>query len=124
MRKLNSQDTINLIFDSRLLNAQAIQNLKYFCQKHTIQYHDVFKDITPLCTTESEIKLLKLYNNEISNVDSGGNLGVASDYLRWLSPIHISNTVWMPIFYLLIIKNQNWKIQMTYHGLQMVSIKS
>lgn len=92
MRNLNPADTINLVYDSRLLSDEALANLKTFCQKHNIVVHDIPKKIIPFCKTKEEEKLIQLYQDEIFNLEQGGNLGVASDLLRMLEAVYSLGT--------------------------------
>lgn len=85
MREQNPKDPIHLIYDSSLLSEQALAELMEFCKENTITPVDAdgFKD---QLQSEDERTLFDLYKDEISHLKEGGNLGVASDILRWLSP--------------------------------------
>ncbi|ARB91146.1 glycosyltransferase family 88 protein [Legionella longbeachae] len=87
MREKNPKDTVHLVYDSTLLTHSSVQALHEFSKENDIILIDAhrIKDILEL---ENEKKLYGFYNEEISNLNSGGNLGVASDILRWLSPIY------------------------------------
>ncbi len=82
MREQNPNDPIHLIYDSTLLNAKANRELLDFCTENEITPVDAeqFKSRV----TGQEARLYQLYKNEIEHLDNGGNLGVASDILRWL----------------------------------------
>lgn len=82
MRRTNPNDEINFIYDSHLLNEQAKINLKEFCVLYQITPIDVSTNITPLLQSELETELLEFYKSEI--LSQYGNLGMASDILRWL----------------------------------------
>lgn len=87
MREKNPTDSINLIYDSSLLNEQAIKNLHRFCTEHRITPVDahLFPDTLK---SEYEKKLYEFYKDEISHFNEGGNPALASDILRWLSPVY------------------------------------
>ncbi|WED41985.1 glycosyltransferase family 88 protein [Legionella cardiaca] len=94
MREKNPSDAINLIYDSSLLNEQALQDLKKFCNEHRIIPVDANK-FPELLISEEERKLYAFYKDEITHLKDketsqplGGNLAVASDILRWLSPVY------------------------------------
>jgi len=119
IRDKNPKDTINLVYDSSLLNEHAIDELNEFCAENNIvavdahYFHPRFlaepfrtfcqeNNITPqdepnyiaqflsasTLQSEDEVSLYALYQEEIQNLQAGGNLGVASDILRWLSPVY------------------------------------
>lgn len=92
MRSINPNDTIHFIYDSRLLTAKALDELKTFCEKHTIIPHNIPDEIIPACQTTEEKSLVILYEDEIFHLQEGGNLGAASDILRTLSPIYSLGT--------------------------------
>lgn len=86
MREMNKDDEISLFIDSRLLTRLAVSAASQFCLKHNIQLYDIAK-ITQF-NTPLEMDLFKLYEQEIFSLKYGGNLGRASDYLRWISCIY------------------------------------
>jgi len=86
MRSACPSDEINLIYDSQLLSEKAHHALLAFCPKHDIKAVDVRKIILQ-CDQDSERQLIKIYEDEISHLDAGGNLAAASDILRWLEPV-------------------------------------
>lgn len=88
MRDDNPGDEINFIYDSSLLSASAQEELQSFCKQYGIIAKDVRTEIIPFCATDNEKKLLSLYEEEINNLDAGGNLAAASDILRWLKPVY------------------------------------
>lgn len=88
MRQLNPTDAISFVFDSRLLSNAALNNLQAFCKRYHLSPVDLSKDVFPKCQQDAEKKLIALYQTEIDNLGQGGNLGAASDILRWLSPIY------------------------------------
>lgn len=87
MRVMNASDIIHLIYDSSLLNSKAIQELVHYCKEHRIIAVDA-QQLTHLPLSDNERRLFHFYNDEIKNLNQGGNLAVASDILRWLSPIY------------------------------------
>jgi glucosyltransferase Lgt1/2/3 len=86
MREKNPRDRIHFIFDSELLTQKAVQALNIFCKEHTLIPIDAHKIQTQL-RSEKEHKLYQFYKDELHHLKTGGNLAVASDILRWLSPI-------------------------------------
>lgn len=89
MRELcDANDEISLIYDSKLLNNKAIDELNTYCQKHKLLATDI-RTLFQSCTSEKEKKLIQIYEDEIKNLNSGGNLAAASDILRWLKPVFI-----------------------------------
>ncbi len=91
MREKNPTDTINLIYDSSLLDKTAIDDLESFCKEHSITHVDAHK-FESLLSTDNEKKLYEFYNDEITHLTEGGNLAVASDILRWLPPVYKNGT--------------------------------
>jgi hypothetical protein len=91
MRVKNPTDTIFFIYDSDLLTKKSVMSLVIYCNEYNILPLDV-RDLIPQCTTIDEKNLIKIYQDEISNLNSGGNLAAASDILRWLRPIYILGT--------------------------------
>jgi glucosyltransferase Lgt1/2/3 len=87
MRELNPNDKIHLIYDSQLLTEQARIDLRDFCTRLQINPINV-SDIFSQCETEEEFNLIKVYENEINNLENGGNIAVCKDILIWLSPIY------------------------------------
>ncbi len=85
MRQTNPRDVIHLLYDSSLLQEQACHDLLLFCTEQTILPVDAQHFQTQLQTHE-ECLLYTFYLDEIHHLDAGGNLGVASDIIRWLSP--------------------------------------
>lgn len=86
MREKNPTDAIHLVYDAELLTPESIHALLMFCKEHNIlpiDAHNIQKNLT----SDKEIQLYHFYKDEIYNLKTGGNLGVASDILRWLSPI-------------------------------------
>ncbi len=91
MRALCPGDEIYLIYESTLLTTAAEQELHSFCAKHTITPKDMRSDIIPQCLSNPkpyEKELIALYEDEINNLNLGGNLAAASDIIRWLSPMY------------------------------------
>lgn len=88
MRTTNPVDVIRLVYDSSFLSEQALKELHVFCKKHSITPFDVQEEIIPNCKHDNEKRLIEIYQEEISNLDNGGNLAVASDILRWLKPVY------------------------------------
>ncbi|MFJ1267559.1 glycosyltransferase family 88 protein [Legionella lytica] len=87
MRETNRSDVIHLIYDSSLLNSNAIQELMHYCQEHRIIPVDVRIAQTEI-VSDNEQRLFHFYDDEIGHLTQGGNLAVASDILRWLSPFY------------------------------------
>ena len=92
MRDLNKTDEIHFIYDSALLSATTLQKLNNFCEKHRIIAVDIQTEVIPECKTAEEKKLIALYQDEVRHLEAGGNLGVASDILRWVSPVYKRGT--------------------------------
>lgn len=94
MREINPDDEINLVYDSRLLSEEAKIQLTNFCTKEVelfkqnINLIDIEKLLSIETLTEEEKKLKGIYEEQIKNLDNGGNLEVASQVLRWMSPIY------------------------------------
>ncbi|KTD38521.1 putative glucosyltransferase Lgt1 [Legionella nautarum] len=88
MRATNPEDEINLVFDSKLLSSRAVDDLHSFCETYNIVAKDIRTDVLPEYNTPEEEDLTNLYEEEIANLNAGGNLGVASDILRWLHPVY------------------------------------
>ncbi len=87
MRAACPGDEINFIYDSQLLSETSINNLLIFCSKNNLNSCDL-NALLPLCKNPLEKRLIRLYNDEIFNLNDGGNLAAASDILRWLKPIY------------------------------------
>lgn len=91
LRKLrfdNPNDEITLIYDSRLLLPQALNDLYKFCKKHQIAYKDAAEI---KAANELEQRLLYFYEEEIfaiANYDKAGNPAAASDILRWIKEVY------------------------------------
>lgn len=86
MREKNPNDVINLVYDSSLLTLKANAELLTFCYENNFTPVDAdsFKDtLNPL-----ESALYGFYKDEVTHLKEGGNLGVASDILRWLSSLY------------------------------------
>ncbi|WP_367608133.1 glycosyltransferase family 88 protein [Legionella sp. W05-934-2] len=85
MREKNPTDPIHLVYDASLLNDKARNDLKAFCDENQIipVNADSEEFRSPL-ETDTEINLYQHYKDEITHLKKGGNLGVASDILRWL----------------------------------------
>lgn len=89
MRIKNPKDIIYLAFDSSLLNRDALLKLKKYCHEYSLIPIDTDSlEFKQQLTTPYEKKLYFFYKDEINNLNDGGNLAVASDILRWLSPIY------------------------------------
>ncbi len=87
MRAACPGDAIRLVYDSHLLSEQAQPELFKFCSKNKIEALNV-RDIMHECLADpQESALLRIYEDEITHLDAGGNLAAASDILRWLKPI-------------------------------------
>lgn len=91
MREKNPNDTIHLVYDSKLLAKYSVNMLHEFCKEHQIISIDAHT-IDALLQSDNERKLYKFYKEEICNLKMGGNLAVASDILRWLSPVFKKGT--------------------------------
>lgn len=90
MRETNPEDVIHLVYDSSLLSAKACTDLSDFCNEHNITPVDAAK--FNFAQGSRELNLHAHYQNEIRNLDNGGNLAVASDIIRWLSPVYTLGT--------------------------------
>lgn len=84
-RYLNPNDEFHFVYDSHLLNQNAQLNLEKFCCKHRLIPHDAH-----FLKGENNLEktLITYYEKEILHVNNGGNLGAASDILRWISDIY------------------------------------
>ncbi|KTD41236.1 glycosyltransferase family 88 protein [Legionella parisiensis] len=91
MREKNPNDTIHLIYDSKLITPTSVNALHEFCKEHQIISIDAHT-IDASLESDNERKLYNFYKEEINNLKTGGNLAVASDILRWLSPIFKKGT--------------------------------
>jgi glucosyltransferase Lgt1/2/3 len=87
MRDKNPKDEINLVFDSSLLDEKANKELQAFCKAHDIRPVDMV-DVEKELTTRREKDLFKFYKDEVTHLKEGGNLGIASDIVRWLEPVY------------------------------------
>ncbi|ETO93961.1 glycosyltransferase family 88 protein [Legionella oakridgensis] len=89
MREKNPRDVIHLVYDSTLLNAQALAELDEFCRENNITPVDASAEsFKKQLRTADERSLYQFYQDEIYHLKEGGNLGVASDILRWLPPCY------------------------------------
>lgn len=88
MRHINPDDEIYFIYDRSLLSDDSLAQLNQFCEQHQIIAKDAQTDILPNCNTVEEVNLITLYQDNIMHLDQGGNLGAASDVLRWLRPAY------------------------------------
>jgi len=86
MRMQNPNDIIYFVYDSDLLPTNFVGSLVTYCNKYNIHPVNV-RDIILQCTTVDEKNLTEIYQDEISNINNGGNLASASDILRWLRPV-------------------------------------
>lgn len=91
MRDKNPDDAISLVYDSSLLNQQAINDLHDFCREHTIAPIDA-NDFGPKLVTEKERILYKYFKDEVTHIGEGGNLALASDIIRWLNLVYTQGT--------------------------------
>ncbi len=87
MRERNPHDRIHLIYDSALLHTKAQDALQRFCEENNITPIDADEFKHALCS-EREKTLYRFYKDEITHLNAGGNLGVASDIIRWLSSVY------------------------------------
>lgn len=92
MREINPEDEIHFIYDHRLLTPAALDKLNLFCQKYRLIPKDMEQDIIPACHTQEELNLISIYQEEITHLQDGGNLAVASDITRWLQPVYTLGT--------------------------------
>lgn len=79
---------LSLVYDSQMSSFAVHQHLLSFCEKHQIKAIDIREDVFPLCTTQQELKLIRIYELEIQNLAKGGNFTLANQILRWLKPIY------------------------------------
>lgn len=87
MREKNPTDEINFVYDSSLLNEFSKTQLKEYCTENQINSVDIAQfDVNKM--TVQEKKLHEYYKDEITHLDEGGNLAVASDILRWISNVY------------------------------------
>ncbi|KTD06585.1 putative glucosyltransferase Lgt1 [Legionella gratiana] len=91
MREKNPHDLIHLVFDSTLLTHASVQALHEFSKENNIALIDAHT-VDEKLVLGNEKKLYSFYKEEVSNLNAGGNLGVASDILRWLSPVFRKGT--------------------------------
>lgn len=93
MREKNPHDHIHFIYAGSLLNKTALKDQDIFCQEYNIIPIDAdSKNIQQHLQNQTERKLYEYYKDEILNLNKGGNPAVASDILRWLSPIYSLGT--------------------------------
>lgn len=89
MREKNPFDVIHFIYSSYLLDTNAIRDMEIFCTEFNIIPLDADGMlIQSKLKSVQENLLYKYYQDEIMHLDNGGNPAVASDILRWLSPIY------------------------------------
>lgn len=91
MRERNPNDIIHLVYESTLLTQSSITALHEFCREHNIVPINA-NFIQDSLHSENEKILFNFYKDEISHLNTGGNLAVASDILRWLSPVFKKGT--------------------------------
>lgn len=90
MRDDNLRDSIHLVYDSQLLNPEAQDALMSFCQQYRVDAQDIralMQSQSKKYSSREEKKLWGAYQDEITALQSGGNLGAASDLLRILEPV-------------------------------------
>lgn len=87
MCEKNPKDIIHLVYESTLLTPESIEKLNNYCSENKIipVNADAFK--TQL-KSEQERQLFEFYKEELQHLKEGGNLAVASDILRWISPVY------------------------------------
>ncbi|MBX9703020.1 MAG: hypothetical protein K2X39_02585 [Silvanigrellaceae bacterium] len=88
MRRINPHDIIRLLFDSKLLSANASAELALYCEQYQIIPVDCQIHIFPHCVTDEERVLVSTYHDNIKNLTHGGNLAAAKDNLIWLRPVY------------------------------------
>lgn len=88
MRYKNPKDSINLVYDSSLLDGKALSDLSQFCHEYSISTIDSAQ-FDSVLKTDRERTLYEYYKDEINHLNDGGNLAVASDIIRWLSPVYL-----------------------------------
>lgn len=88
MRATNQGDQITFVYDSKLLSEKALKELQAFCKEQKIIASDIRTAILPNCRSPQEKNLIKIYEDEIEHLESGGNLEVASYVLRWLKVVY------------------------------------
>lgn len=91
MRETNPHDRIHLIYDASLLTSKSIEELMIFCKEHFILTIDA-NEFKNQLKSDNERQLFHFYQDEIQHLNEGGNLAVASDILRWLSPVYVLGT--------------------------------
>ena len=92
MRQKNPTDVIHFVYDSKLLNDTAKDTLLAFCDQYKITPIDVREKICIDLKSKEEQALFQFYEDEINHLQQGGNLGAASDLLRWLEPVYLLGT--------------------------------
>jgi hypothetical protein len=86
MRATNPQDTIYFFYDSELLTVKAQEELMIFCAKNSLIALDLRRSVFPACTdVPDKNQIVTCYNQEVSHLSEGGNLGAASDLVRLLT---------------------------------------
>lgn len=90
-RETNPRDLIHFVYDSRLLFNETIDALTEFCSRYSLTKHDM-RVLEKNCNDSVEQRLLTIYHDELRFLGQGGNLGTASDILRWLEPIYSLGT--------------------------------
>lgn len=93
MRQTNPKDEIALVYSSSLLSEEAKDAFAEFCKAYHINAIDADSDeFKANLKGKHEEALYKFYQDEIQHLKEGGNLAVASDILRWLSPVYSLGT--------------------------------
>lgn len=85
MREINPKDTITFFYDGKILSPKALEDLRTFCTQNNIIAKDVRNALFPQCQTQDKLRMVECYEQEITNLKNGGNLGAASDILRLLT---------------------------------------
>lgn len=88
MRERNPSTIIYFIYDSRLLDAEALASLHQFCAKYNLFSIDAYVQLqhanTKMKQSISSQQLVTLYEDELEHINAGGNPAVLSDLLRVL----------------------------------------
>jgi hypothetical protein len=89
MRENNKTHQLAFIYSPRCLNSNALEKLKKFCAKFTIQPVNFDTDVQDMLTEPLDIAMYDIAQLEIQNTldNAYGNLAAASDCARLLVPV-------------------------------------
>lgn len=86
MRIKNPTDEINFLYESRLLSATALSELKSFCKNLNITPLDIAMDIFPNSTSAEELDLITIYEEELcylQRTKQVSSTAIMADIMRW-----------------------------------------